>query len=330
MHVGDLAWGTFHHWPSALGTLRLWSDGAAQIQVLTMFDGSGVCDLVVRPGHAGLEAATRALEWAARTRVGTAVGSEPIKLRVGRRLQSTETVELLHARGFERCSSGVPAMSRTIARGEVASPSIPNGYAIRELHVDDLASRVRAFNAAFPGEGLCVDAYRALRACPPYNPRLDVVAMSPSSEVAAFATLWLDSRNGVVQIEPAGCHPDHRRLGLTRAVILQALRWSVELGATDALVRHVSTNSAAHALLRIVWIHDDLRRHRFHQDDSASRLRIAHIVSPTEVEALLAIGTSGSATRSDCAENARQVDERSPLLVLYGFAVPAIVCVRAG
>lgn len=248
MHVGDLAWGTFHRWPSALGTLRLWSDGAAQIQVLTMFDGSGVCDLVVRPGHAGLEAATRALEWAARTRVGTAVGSEPIKLRVGRRLQSTETVELLHARGFERCSSGVPAMSRTIARGEVASPSIPNGYAIRELHVDDLASRVRAFNAAFPGEGLCVDAYRALRACPPYNPRLDVVAMSPSSEVAAFATLWLDSRNGVVQIEPAGCHPDHRRLGLTRAVILQALRWSVELGATDALVRHVSTNSAAHAL----------------------------------------------------------------------------------
>ena len=97
-------------------------------------------------------------------------------------------------------------------------------------------------------EALVVDAYRALRACRPYTARLDVVATSPSSAVAAFATLWLDPRNGVVQLEPAGCHPDHRRLGLTRAVILHALRWSAELGATGALVRHISTNTAARAL----------------------------------------------------------------------------------
>jgi ribosomal protein S18 acetylase RimI-like enzyme len=248
MHVGDLAWGTFHCSPSALGALRLWPDSVGQTQVLTIFDGSGVCDLVVRPGRAGLEAAMRALEWAERTSAATAVGSESIELRVGRRLQSTEIIELLHAKGFKRRSIGAPAMSRTISGADVAPPSIPNGYAIRELHSDDLASRVLAFNAAFPGEELCVDAYRALRACPPYTPRLDVVANSPSSEVAAFATLWLDSGNGVVQIEPAGCHPDHRRLGLTRAVILQALRWSVELGVAGALVRHVSTNTAARAL----------------------------------------------------------------------------------
>jgi ribosomal protein S18 acetylase RimI-like enzyme len=248
MHVGDLAWGTFRRWPSALQALRLWPDIVGQTQVLTMFDGSGVCDFVVRPGRSGLEAAMRALEWAERTSAATAVGSGPIDLRVGRRLQSTEIVELLHARGFERRSIGVPAMSRTIAGADVASPSTPSEYAIRELHTDDFASRVLAFNAAFPGEELCVDAYRALRACPSYNPRLDVVATTPSSEVAAFATLWFDTHNGVVHIEPAGCHPDHRRLGLTRAVILQALRWSVELGATGALVRHVSTNTAAQAL----------------------------------------------------------------------------------
>ncbi len=248
MHIGDLAWGTFHRWPSAFGALRLWPDSIGQTQVLTMFDGSGVCDLVVRPGSAGIKAAMQALDWVESTTATTAVGSAPTELRVGRRLQSIEVIELLHTRGFERCAAGVPAMSRTITHADVAPPSIPNGYVVRELHTDDLASRVQAFNAAFPGEELRVDAYRALRACPLYSQRLDLVAISPSSTVAAFATLWLDTNSGVVQIEPAGCHPDHRRLGLTSAVILQALRWSVELGASSALVRHVSTNEAAQAL----------------------------------------------------------------------------------
>ncbi len=248
MHVGDLAWGTFHRWPSAIGALRLWTDAAGQTQVFTMFDGSRVCDLVVRPGRAGLDAATQALDWAESTRAATADGREPVELRVGRRVQSSEVIDLLHARGYERLPFGVPAMSRPLAGDDVAPATVPRGYEVRELRTDDLASRVLAFNAAFPGEELLVDAYQALRACPPYTPRLDVIAASPASEVAAFATLWLDADNGVVQIEPTGCHPDHRRRGLTRAVILQALQWSVELGATSALVRHVSTNAAAHAL----------------------------------------------------------------------------------
>lgn len=244
MHVGDLAWGTYRRWPNALEAVRLWADSGGKIQVLTMFGGSGVSDLVVRPGRAGLDAASRAMEWIE----STAAASNSIELRVGRRLQSKEVIELLHERGFDRQPVGVPAMSRPIAAADALPPAIPSGYTIRELHADDLASRVLAFNEAFPGQTLCINAYRALRACSLYNERLDLVATTPSSEVAAFATLWLDSQNGVVQIEPVGCDPTYRRLGLARAVILQALRRSVLLGATEALVRHVSTNPAARKL----------------------------------------------------------------------------------
>ena len=231
--------------------------------------GTNSGDLVMRPGSAGVKAATQALEWAETKRRSTAIGSEPVELRIGRRLQSTELVDLLQARGYERRSVGVPAMSRTIATADVDQGSIPSGYAIRELHTDDLASRVVAFNAAFKGEELCVDAYQALRDCSPYVPRLDVVATSSSSSVAAFATLWLDPRNAVVQIEPAGCHPDHRRLGLTRAVILQAWRYR---GARSAR-QHQRRRSIA---LRIVWIHDGLRADRLRQDDSVDGHPIAH------------------------------------------------------
>lgn len=250
MHVGDLAWGTFHRWPSALSALRLWTDRSERIQALTMFDATGVCDLVVRPGDAGLEAAALALNWAEAERTSAAIGPEPIELRVGRRLQSTGLVEVLESLGFTRLPSGVPAMSRTITATDVDRPSIPDGYEIREIRAEDLTSRVHAFDVTFRGEALSVDAYRALRGCSAYVPSLDIVAMSSANAVAAFATLWLDERNSVVQIEPAGCQPDHRRRGLTRAVILHALSRSVELGAIEALVRHVSTNEAAHGLYR--------------------------------------------------------------------------------
>ena len=246
MHVGDLAWGTFSRWPSKLSALRLWSDEAAQIQALTMFDGAGVCDLLVRPGPSGLTAASQALDWAeSRFR---ADGSMSHELRVGRRVQSSSIIELLRTRGFERLPASVPAMSRSISSANLAPASIAPGYVVRELTDDDLSSRVLAFNAAFPGDELCIEAYQRLRGCSLYDQRLDIVAFSQKSTVASFATLWLDKANGVVQIEPAGCHPDHRRRGLTRAVILRALHSAVSLGATAALVRHVNTNTAAKAL----------------------------------------------------------------------------------
>lgn len=248
MHVGDLAWGTYSRWPSALEALRLWPDSKGRIQVLTMFNGSGVCDLVMRPGNAGGEAALQALRWAEAKRRSTVAESGPAELRVGWRLRSPELIDVLEARGYERRALGAPAMSRTISETDPAAPSAPSGYEVRELHTNDVASRVEVFNAAFPRDELSVNAYRALQACSLYEPRLDIVATSSSSSIAAFATLWLDAANAVVQIEPAGCHPDHRRLGLTRAVILRALSRSVELGATDAIVRHVSTNVAAQAL----------------------------------------------------------------------------------
>jgi hypothetical protein len=167
MHVGDLAWGTFHCWPSALAALRLWTDRSGRIQALTMFDGTGVCDLVVRPGDAGQEAAALALNWAEAERTSAAIGPEPVELRVGRRLQSQGLVELLDVRGFARLRSGAPAMSRTITATDVDRPSIPDGYEIREIRTEDLASRVHAFDAAFPGEALSVDAYRGCEVARP-------------------------------------------------------------------------------------------------------------------------------------------------------------------
>lgn len=243
MHVGDLCWRVFQRSPPDIGSVDLWSDDSGRAQVLTV-SGGRVCDFVVRPGRAGLHQASRALDWLEQN--GRQQGST--SLRVGRRVNSAPVRALLESRGFALLATGYPAMSRSIIADTAASPSVPPGYEVRPLGDDELAPRVAAFRAAFADDELSVEAYRALRGCSPYRPQLDIVVVAADGTIAAFATFWLDPENGVVQVEPAGCHPEHRRRGLTRAAILHGLVIASQLGATEALVRASSENPAARAL----------------------------------------------------------------------------------
>jgi ribosomal protein S18 acetylase RimI-like enzyme len=248
MHIGDLCWGVFHRSPPALASLRLWSVGTESPQALTMYDGNRVCDLVVRPGEAGVQSAELALDWAEAKCRGASPEADRVDFRVGRRVHQQPVRQLLVERGFVPLSTGSLAMHRTIGVDEIGDPVVPAGYHLRQLQDDELDERVRAFVAAFPDDELSNEAYRRLRHCAAYRPSLDVVVGAPDGTVAAFATLWFDSSNSVVQIEPAGCHPEHRRLGLTRAAILHALAAAARLGASDALVRPRSENGAAQKL----------------------------------------------------------------------------------
>jgi len=219
MHVGDLAWGTFNRWPNAIAALRLWTDGSGRIQALTMFDSTGVCDLVVRPGDLGLRAAAEALTWAESERASAAIGPELVELRVGRRLRLPGLVELLHARGFTRLGNGVPAMSRTISASVGDQRLIPDGCEIRAIRTEDLASRSRAFDAAFPGESMSIDAYRALRDCSVYLPALDIVAVSAPSR------RWCATWTQTTQLGPS----------IKRAVSQQSRRKPASSNGCDSL-----------------------------------------------------------------------------------------------
>lgn len=139
-------------------------------------------------------------------------------------------------------------MHRMIDIDDAAQLVVPEGYELRQLRIDELDERVRTFRAAFPDDALSTDAYQALREQSAYQGALDIVVAAPDSTIAAFATLWIDRSNAVVQVEPAGCHPDHRRLGLTRAAILHALAAAARLGAREALVRASSENFGAQQL----------------------------------------------------------------------------------
>lgn len=108
MHVGDLSWGVFHRSPPALGSLRLWSVGTESPQALTMYDGNGVCDLVVRPGDAGLRSAELALDWAEARCREASPEADSVDFRVGRRVHQQPLRRLLGERGVCPLVDGLP------------------------------------------------------------------------------------------------------------------------------------------------------------------------------------------------------------------------------
>ncbi|HYE80485.1 MAG TPA: GNAT family N-acetyltransferase, partial [bacterium] len=101
-------------------------------------------------------------------------------------------------------------------------------------------ARVAAQRAAFERSRTTEETYLAVMATPVYVPELDVVAVGPEGEVTAFAIGWVDPVNRHAIFEPVGTHPDHRRKGLAKAVLLEGLRRMKRMGAITAQVGHLA------------------------------------------------------------------------------------------
>jgi mycothiol synthase len=71
---------------------------------------------------------------------------------------------------------------------------------------------------------------------PAYASALDLVAVAPTGEIAAFCICWFDPVNRTGLFEPVGTHPDFQRRGLGKAVILAGLEQMKAGGMTRAIV----------------------------------------------------------------------------------------------
>jgi len=146
--------------------------------------------------------------------------------------------DLLARRGYSK-SKWLPEHQR---RRDMREP-IPDfqpvaGYAIRALgDVDELPKRSwvswKAFHPNDPDEKYeGWDWYLNVQRAPLYRRDLDLIAVAPNGEHAAFATVWFDDVTRTAAFEPVGTHPDHQRKGLGKALMAEGLRRVRDLGAT--------------------------------------------------------------------------------------------------
>ena len=78
--------------------------------------------------------------------------------------------------------------------------------------------------------------YRNVQRAPLYRRDLDLVAVAPDGELAAFGAVWFDDVTRTAAFEPVGTHPAHQRKGLGKALMAEGLRRAARLGATLATV----------------------------------------------------------------------------------------------
>jgi ribosomal protein S18 acetylase RimI-like enzyme len=242
-HVGDLVWRYF------LMTLRadpardigLWRDRrSGELAGYAWLDPSDAsCDWQVRPASRwhGLE--DEMLAWVeARLADYTRAGGsgEPRGLLTGAFADDERRAAFLESRGFRRQTSGYVHFERSLAE-PIPPATVPPGFVVRPVAgPHEAARRASAHRDAFAPSRVTDEAYPRLMGLPGYNRDLDVVAVAPDGDFAAFSLAWLDEVNATAEFEPVGTRASYRRLGLARAVQLEGLRRMRAAGAATAFV----------------------------------------------------------------------------------------------
>jgi GNAT superfamily N-acetyltransferase len=159
---------------------------------------------------------------------------------------------LLAGRGYARSKFSAEHMRRRFLSDPIPASVPQGGYTIRALG-DESEHPARSwlswkvFHPDEPDEKYeGWEWYRNVQRVPLYRRDLDIVAVAPDGELAAFCTVWFDDVTRSAVFEPVGTHPAHQKRGLGKAVMTEGLRRAQELGATLASVS--SYGNGAHAL----------------------------------------------------------------------------------
>ena len=146
---------------------------------------------------------------------------------------------------------------RCILSQSIPSVPVANGYKIRSLgDIYEHPAREwvswRAFHPNEPESGFEQGWYKNVQKAPLYRRDLDLVAVAPNGQLAAFCTIWFDDYTGVALFEPVGTDPDHQKKGLGKATLTEGLLRLKTLGAKIAMVG--SYSEPAHTLYASVGL----------------------------------------------------------------------------
>jgi GNAT superfamily N-acetyltransferase len=115
-------------------------------------------------------------------------------------------------------------------------PVPPDGFRFRNADEVGPEACVRAHLDAWHPSTYTAQAYEGVRRTPAYRGDLHVLLEAPDGTMAASAIMWLDEANKTAEFEPVGTHPDYRRRGLGRTLLLHGMQLAREAGANQMTV----------------------------------------------------------------------------------------------
>lgn len=165
--------------------------------------------------------------------------------------------EILTRRGFHRVEEAGNQEVQHRRSLDEPLPDVPQvpGYTIRPMEGGlELLERCYASGLGFHNDDIHTardnrdhpEWYHHIQSAPLYRRDLDIVAVASDGSVASFATAWFDDVSRTAYIEPVATIPAHRKHGLGKAVIFEALHRLKRMGCKVAFVGGYS--EAANAL----------------------------------------------------------------------------------
>lgn len=230
--------------------ITLWeADG--RIVAMTNPDGRGEAFFQVHPDYRSNILISEMLD-AAEQKLPTTKEDGKKELLVWVNEMDDAMKQVFTERGYVRSKYSAEHMRRRFFSKTIPDATPQGGYHVRALGDEsELPARSwlswKAFHPNEPDEKYeGWEWYRNVQRVPIYRRDLDIVAVAPDGELAAFCTVWFDDITRTAVFEPVGTHPNHQKRGLGKAVMAEGLRRAQRLGATLATVS--SYSPAAHAL----------------------------------------------------------------------------------
>jgi mycothiol synthase len=235
LHRGDVVWGLFPN-PAIdpAARIRLFEDGRGALRGFAW---------VQPPRHVLLQIATAMpiipdlvgtmLRWA-EEHLGpgdpVTTDASSVDSRLGCRLA---------AAGYRRDGTAKYRLNAQALAGEIPAPARPNGATVRPVRLHDpaeLEARVALHREVWEPSKFTAEGYARLRGMPVYRPDLDLVAVTPAGELAAYCIVWWDPETRVAEFEPVGTSSRFRRQGYGTALLLDALGRLRGMGTDHAIV----------------------------------------------------------------------------------------------
>jgi ribosomal protein S18 acetylase RimI-like enzyme len=119
---------------------------------------------------------------------------------------------------------------------DIEQPVLPAGFRFRTADEAGSDAAVRAHLDAWAPSGYTAESYAGVRQTAAYRGDLHILVEAPDGTMASSTIMWFDEANKTVEFEPVGTHPDYRRLGLARAMLLHGMNRARAAGATHATV----------------------------------------------------------------------------------------------
>jgi mycothiol synthase len=159
-------------------------------------------------------------------------------------------IALLERQGFMLMKENTLLLARSLD-AIISKPQLPDGFTIRSIAGENEVDQLVALHrAAFGTSNLTRVERLAIMRAPDYDPVLDLVVVTPDGRMAGYCTCSISTAENklsgsmIGHTDPVAVHPEFRKRGLARALLLAGTQLLKERGMEMAMLNTSSENKA--------------------------------------------------------------------------------------